>query len=260
MNLFGPRRSAWLSAPLAATLLLALLQPYSAGAAVMAGAAKRCPSHAGSVGHPPGRAPRIRSSLHACPDGTLRTATGRKIRIEGLDYLQSGWGNTFAGRCNGTATFPPRYAAADMARWGFNAVQLFVSWANLEPTPPGFDPVTKRLIHHYSRPYLRALSRAVARFHRHGVAVVLSMMQSRWSGAFQNIDAGDRVYPCGVGMPAWIYERTGQPAGGAAAKRSSTSLSACSRVGAIFWYASVPPLVAMAKNTLAKRSEGGCVA
>src|SRR5438105_13356526 len=122
MNLFGPRRSAWLSAPLAATLLLALLQPYSAGAAVMAGAAKRCPSHAGSVGHPPGRAPRIRSSLHACPDGTLRTATGRKIRIEGLDYLQSGWGNTFAGRCNGTATFPPRYAAADMARWGFNAV------------------------------------------------------------------------------------------------------------------------------------------
>ena len=49
-------------------------------------------------------------------------------------------------------------------------------------------------------------------------------------------------------------------AGGRRRQALVRSLSACSRVGAIFWYASVPPLVAMAKNTLAKRSECGCVA
>jgi cellulase (glycosyl hydrolase family 5) len=208
----GPRRPTGVICLVASLALLWGLAPDPSG---VAEAATRCARGAANAPHAPRRAPRIRTWLHACPDGTIRTSRGRKIRIEGLDYLQSGWGSRGSGKCDAPYIFPPRYAAADIRRWGFNAVQLFVSWQNLEPAPPTFH--LGHLIHHYSSTYVRRLSRAVARFRRHGVAVVLSMMQARWSTAFQNINAGDRIYPCGLGMPAWIYERNGRSAGGAAA-------------------------------------------
>ena len=105
-----------------------------------------------------------------------------------------------------------------MARWGFNTVQLFISWQDLEQVPPTYNILTHRLVHHYNGPYVTGLDQAIARFRRAGLAVVLSMMQSRWSGAFQNITTSDGAhYPCGLGMPAWLYERNGQAAGGAAA-------------------------------------------
>src|SRR5437588_6436151 len=51
--------------------------------------------------HPAGRAARIRGWLHTCPDGTIRTRTGLKIRLNGVEYFRLGWGNTGAGRCAG---------------------------------------------------------------------------------------------------------------------------------------------------------------
>src|SRR2546430_1009161 len=40
--------------------------------------------------HPVGKAARITGWLHSCPDGTIRNARGKKIRIEALEYLRLG--------------------------------------------------------------------------------------------------------------------------------------------------------------------------
>src|SRR5919197_4411377 len=180
------RVSVFLAVAILASLLVSCFL-VSLPAPPLEASGARCSSRAPSAWHPPGKAPRIKSWLHACPDGTLRTGRGRKIRLQGLEFLQSGWGNRGTGRCDMAYRFPPRYAAADMGRWGFNSVQLFVSWQNIEPTRPTLNVVTRHLVHHYDETYLATLDRAIRRFHRAGIGVVLSMMQSRWSGAFQNI-------------------------------------------------------------------------
>src|SRR5437764_872436 len=126
----GPRRPYRLFLVIAVLVLIGLVGP---GCIRQADATTGCRSGAGSVGHKPRRAPRIRTWLHPCPDGTLRTSKGRRIRIEGLEYLQSGWGAVGAGMCNSAYAFPRKYAAGDVARWGFNTVHLFISWQSLEP-------------------------------------------------------------------------------------------------------------------------------
>ncbi len=67
-----------------------------------------------------------------------------------------------------------------------NSVQIMLSWANLEPRRP------TRLAgggvkHHWSAKYLAALDLAIKQFRDHGIAVVLSLGQSRWSPAFRNL-------------------------------------------------------------------------
>jgi hypothetical protein len=203
-----------------ATTVLALtalsLVPVVIGTAGSAVAGTRCPSGATNVPHRAGRAPRVVGWLHSCRDGTIRTGKGQKIRLEGLEYFASAGGATGAGACDGSPWFPPSYAGADMRSWGFNEVELFISWQNVEPKPPTRNAVTGRLVHHYDRTYLLKLDHAIAQFKQAGVAVVLVEQQARWSAAFQNIDGGYKVYKCGQGMPAWIYERDGKPAGGGA--------------------------------------------
>ena len=163
--------------------------------------------------HPPGKAPTVPSWLHSCRDGTIRTSKGKKIRLEGLQYFGAGQGAVGAGACNGQYHFPPTFAGSDLRKWGFNEVELFISWQNVEPNPP--TKKSGRLVHHYDWAYLRALDHAIGRFRKAGVAVVLAEMQSRWSAAFQHIVAGNMSYSCGRGMPAWIYERDNRSAGGA---------------------------------------------
>ena len=198
---------------------LLVLGPVSflVGGSAPAMAAPRCSRTAPSAHHAPGKAARVRGYLHTCPDGTLRLANGRKIRLIGLEYLQMGWGNVNSGKCDRTWKAPPTYAAADMRRWGFNSVALFVSWQNLEPTPPTFDVTKKRIVHHYDTAYLRTLDRTIARFRAARIAVLLVMLQSRWSGAFQDItgeEGSTFTSQCGMGMPTWLYETDGKPAGG----------------------------------------------
>jgi hypothetical protein len=183
-------------------------------AAPPAAAATLCRAGAPNAAHLPGHAARITGWLHTCPDGTIRNSRGRKIRLLGLEYFRLGWGATGAGKCDGPWTPLPSWAPADISGWGFNSVELFFSWQNLEPTPPTFDSTTGKLVHHYDPAYLSALDSAIRGLTRKGLGVVLVLMQSRWSAAFQDItDASGSFNPCGVGMPTWIYEQNNLPAG-----------------------------------------------
>src|SRR5438477_845192 len=102
---------------------------------------------AANARHPTGKAARITGRLHTCPDGTIRNARGKKIRVEALEYLRLGWGSpSIGGRCQLQWTSLPHFAGSDVAGWGFNAVELFVSWQDLEPLPPTLDPVTGKLV------------------------------------------------------------------------------------------------------------------
>jgi hypothetical protein len=86
---------------------------------------------------------------------------------------------------------------------------LGISWANLEPSPPTKD-ASGHLVHHYNIPYLRAVDATVRRFAANGVAVVLDMVQVRWSPAFERIQLPrGNVYKCGVGLPEWLYPNGG---------------------------------------------------
>jgi aryl-phospho-beta-D-glucosidase BglC (GH1 family) len=112
------------------------------------------------------------------------------------------------GRCPGWQV-PPTAAYADIPRFGFNSVRLGIAWANLEPTPPT-EGADGRPVHHYNQPYIQALDAIVRGFASHGVAVVLDMVQVRWSPAFLQIELpGGNFYHCGVGMPAWLYPNGG---------------------------------------------------
>ena len=180
-----------------------------------ASASTSCPARASNASHSPGRAARIRGWLHTCPDGTIRNQWGHKIRLNGLEYFRLGWGATGAGKCNSGWEDLPSSAASDISRWGFNSVELFFSWQNLEPAPPTYDPVNHTLVHHYDPAYLASLDSAIHALTGKGIAVVLVLMQSRWSSAFQDItDAGGVSYPCGLGTPPWIYEQDNAAAGG----------------------------------------------
>ena len=83
--------------------------------------------------------------------GTSSGATSRFIRHSHHHVTGYEAGNSNAGVCNTPFRPLPSYAAADIARWGFNAAALSISWQNLEPTPPTYDAVKQRLIHHYDR-------------------------------------------------------------------------------------------------------------
>jgi hypothetical protein len=198
-------------------LVVVLLLPAFAVQALGTGsalAATRCPARAPNASRQPGQAARIVSWLHSCRDGTIRNKWGKKIRPLGLVYFGLGRGGTGAGACDYPTTPMVPTAAADIKSWGFNTAQVFFSWQNLEPTPPTWDPVKKRLVHHYDPAYLAALDSAVRGLESKGVAVVIALMQARWSTAFQNITTAEGdVYPCGLGMPPWIYEQTDTAAG-----------------------------------------------
>ncbi len=112
------------------------------------------------------------------------------------------------GKCPGWQP-PPSDAYTDIPKLGFNSVRLGIAWANLEPTPPTRDG-GGRLVHHYDAAYLKAVDAAVRGFASNGVAVIIDMVQVRWSPAFQNIQLPrGNVYRCGVGMPAWLYPNGG---------------------------------------------------
>jgi Cellulase (glycosyl hydrolase family 5) len=154
---------------------------------------------------------RISGWLHT--DGAaIVDGHGNRVRLLaiGLPGMEQGEGNRReeGGRCGGWRV-PAPAAYRDIPTWGFNAVRVPVSWANLEPAPPtagpGGDPV-----HHYADRYLRAIDQIVDGFASRGVAVVLDMHQVRWSPAFRDLHLGIGVtIGCGTGMPAWLY-----PSGG----------------------------------------------
>ena len=90
-----------------------------------------------------------------------------------------------------------------------NSVQILLSWANLEPRAP--TPLADGGVKHYwSARYLAALGLAIKQFRDHGIAVVLTLGQSRWSPAFRNLKLPNgRVQRCGAGMPMWLYPQGG---------------------------------------------------
>jgi hypothetical protein len=76
-------------------------------------------------------------------------------------------------------------------------------------------------VHHWDPAYLAALDQVIANFRAHGVAVVLSLGQSRWSPAFRNLTLPNgTVQACGVGMPMWLYPKGGGIAAMVKAERS----------------------------------------
>ena len=150
----------------------------------------------------------ITGRIHPC--GTaLVDAAGHRVRLQSFELLNMyGGQGDVAPKCGHWSPIPIGLGWK-VPSWGMNSVQILISWANLEPTPPTRWP-GGAIHHHWNTDYLAALDRAIDMFRRHGVAVVLSLGQSRWSQAFRNIERGDgTVQPCGLGMPSWLYPRGG---------------------------------------------------
>jgi hypothetical protein len=104
-------------------------------------------------------------------------------------------------------TKPPSESYAKLARWGFNSVLLYISWANVENRRP--TKVGGHLRHHYNRGYLRALSSVVHAYSSRGIKVILAMGNNRWSSAFTNLTLPNGMHvKCGSGAPAWLYSRS----------------------------------------------------
>jgi aryl-phospho-beta-D-glucosidase BglC (GH1 family) len=153
---------------------------------------------------------------------SLATEQGNAVRLISILVPGLNRGSGIEGRSGGCPGWqpPPAEAYADIPKFGFNSVRLGIAWANLESSPPtrgaGGAPV-----HHYNLAYLHAVDAAVRGFTSHGVAVVLDMVQVRWSPAFKQIQLPrGNVYKCGVGMPAWMYPHGGGVTQMVAAERS----------------------------------------
>ena len=134
---------------------------------------------------------------------------GATLRLLGVDEpgLISGAGNdraTHPDACHEGWRLPASTEYRDVARAGANSVRLGLSWANLEPAPPDTSPAGT-VVHHWNRPYLTALDRAVAGFTGAGVAVILDMHQNHMSPAFKR-PVPDRCQ--GAGLPTWVYPDT----------------------------------------------------
>jgi hypothetical protein len=149
----------------------------------------------------------ITGRVHAC--GTaLVDGAGHRVRLLSYEVLNLyGGEGDLAPTCGHWSPIPDD-VAQHVRAWGMNSVEVLISWANLEPSPP--TVVDGHLVHHWNAPYLAALDTAIRAFHDQGVAVVLTLGQSRWSPAFRNVRRPNgAITPCGVGMPKWLYPRGG---------------------------------------------------
>ncbi len=196
--------AAWILSLLLSLLSMAAALPASGqpASATHAKDTPACPSNPPEVHHftPP---------LHTC--GTLiLDANDHLVRLISLQLGGFGKGDAdpktpdVCGHWTGVRP----YAAADVASWGFNSVELMISWQNLEPTPPTTS-ADGTVTHYWAKDFLQRLDEVIKEFTDQGVAVVLMMYQSRWSTAFQNLRWGNKSQACGQGMPRWLY-----PAGG----------------------------------------------
>jgi hypothetical protein len=188
----------------AAATIVALLAPYAdarESADTRAGLrAARCPS---SAAH----AHWIAGYVHTCGQ-RLIDAGSHEVRLLSLEETAMGWGSgthdtDVCGRWQAVGW----KVTTEIRHWGLNSVELFISWANLEPRPPTIEH--GKLVHHWNITYLRAVDNAIKRFSSRGVSVVLVMHQSRWSAHFRNLkfpDGSPQV--CGAGLPAWLYRGT----------------------------------------------------
>lgn len=140
--------------------------------------------------------PRIPGWLHT--DGTtIRDSRNRPVRLLSLGI--TGMNRT----ARGGWSVPTEATYDNVAAWGFNSVRVPITWANLEPEPPGRAP-DGSLIHRYDIAYLEAIDAIVGEFEERGIAVILVMSQWHWSPAFRVIEEDGRVV-WGKGMPAWLY-------------------------------------------------------
>jgi len=90
---------------------------------------------------------------------------------------------------------------------GYNVLRLPISWHNLEPIAPTWNPVTAAYVHDWNQTYLDDLRSMVAKAKSAGLRVILDMHQDYWSPALHRITNWDGTtgYCEGVGMPRWMY-------------------------------------------------------
>ncbi|CAN5233115.1 hypothetical protein BH20ACT24_BH20ACT24_15110 [soil metagenome] len=153
-------------------------------------------------------APRITGWLHT--EGTrILDEDGDELRILSVNVQGMGKGDgsprVQTSEDKGWSV-PTPDTYANIAAWGFNAVRLPIAWANLEPEPPVRNP-DGTLSHEYNEIYLSALDGIVRAFGDHGLAVILSMSQRKWSPAFEIEGAGGEP-SVGSGMPSWLYPQS----------------------------------------------------
>jgi len=126
----------------------------------------------------------------------------------GINGMQKGSGTpkTEPQPYSGCSGWRPLEQAAyrQIPSWGFNSIRLQITWANLEPSPPGKRP-DGTLVHHWNQAYLAEVDQIVDGFASRGVAAILDMNQVRWSPVFHHIPLPSGGKLCGTGMPTWLY-------------------------------------------------------
>jgi endoglycosylceramidase len=161
---------------------------------------------AAPVAGAPAKPPKLHP-LHAEPDpeagGRIVDSKGREVLLRGVNV------NAFAEYWQGTplpTVFPldskdPRR----MAKIGWNAVRLLVSWSRVEPEPGRYDAA-----------YLKRVSRAMDSLRREGIYTILDLHQDAW-GASLAARQGEVCPPPSEpargwdGAPAWATLDQGQP-------------------------------------------------
>ena len=146
---------------------------------------------------------RIGGWLHTCRNEIVDSHHHLVRPISVAWYTMSHDAGRDPSLCQGPVP-PSDHWFADLGTWGFNAVYLGISWANVENKRP--TTVNGRVTHHYDQAYLQMLDGVVNNFASHGVRVILVMGQNRWSSAFTKLTLPNGMkVPCGFGMPTWLY-------------------------------------------------------
>lgn len=97
----------------------------------------------------------------------------------------------------------------NISNWGFNAVRLEISWANLENTAPnGTDPNSTNF-HNWNSAYLNTVKSVILKYNSKNIPVIISMHEWAWSPIIK-VDEGDH-FQHGLGMPVWIYKNSYNP-------------------------------------------------
>jgi len=132
----------------------------------------------------------------------LADAHGDPVVLHALNLAGMGFGNgepaADAGPRSGIYSVyhvPAPEALANIRQWGFNAVRLPLSWANIEPRAPEAGR------HHWQEAYLQEIEDVLHAAAKQGLPVILSLHHSDWSSSYHQ----------GGGMPAWVLPGKADP-------------------------------------------------
>ena len=164
--------------------------------------------------------PALAAPLHTNGvNSTIYDAANRPVRLVGFNWAGTEQGGRsdnqkIADMC-GTMWRTPADAVNNVnfdnmyqvvRDMGYNVIRIPISWNNLRPVAPVWNPATNQYVHSWNDAYLNDLKSMVSKSRAVGLSVILDMHQDFWSPSLHHITNwdGSPGYCEGVGMPRWL--------------------------------------------------------